>query len=340
MTMTQILHVRLSPPAATTKAKGAAAAAAESEDDTPMGTTEVPLTEEEIAIFDLYATDIMEEEEEEELSLYGAAIPGAGAGDGWVRVGRGGGGSGGGGELPLSHGTGLDFPYTPMDRTSTCDEDLDSSMRGWGGLSGSTSLSSSSSSSSSKLKVLKVGTLVSVFEGTKGGIRGQRAISYMAKVVSYISGLSGDGIYEVKPIVEFKKVRRVPAYSVQEQQAFMSPASQRSRYQMTSQQKREKVKNHRDRTILVAALKKEKKERAQLMRKYHMVVEDNKTLEAERAALLACLGKKGPAPTRAMEKLIRPIINVARQNLAVDMDGLEKESVRLRRHVSHKREGS
>ena len=275
---------------------------------------------------------------EEELSLLDAATPGAGADDdGWVRVGRGGGGSGGGGELPLSHGTGLDFPYTPMDRTSTCDEDLDSSMRGWGGLSGSTSLSSSSSS---KPKVLKVGTLVSVFEGTKGGIRGKRAVSYMATVVSYISGLSGDGHYEVKPVVESRQTRRVQAYSVQEQQAFMSPASQRSRYQMTSQQKREKIQNDKDRTILAAALKKEKKERAQLMRKYHMVVEDNKTLEAERAALLACLGKKGPAPTRAMEKLIQPIINVARQNLAVDMDGLEKESVRLRRHVSHKREGS
>jgi hypothetical protein len=184
--------------------------------------------------------------------------------------------------------------------------------------------------------VLKVGTLVSVFEGTKGGIRGKRAVSYMATVVSYISGLSGDGHYEVKPVVESRQTRRVQAYSVQEQQAFMSPASQRSRYQMTSQQKREKIQNDKDRTILAAALKKEKKERAQLMRKYHMVVEDNKTLEAERAALLACLGKKGPAPTRAMEKLIRPIINVARQNLAVDMDGLEKESVRLRRHVSHR----
>ena len=242
----------------------------------------------------------------------------------------------GGGEWPLSHGTGLDLPYTPMDH-SMRGWDLDSSMRGWGGLSGSTSLSSSSSS---KPKVLKVGTLVSVFEGTKGGIRGKRAVSYMATVVSYISGLSGDGHYEVKPVVESRQTRRVQAYSVQEQQAFMSPASQRSRYQMTSQQKREKIQNDKDRTILAAALKKEKKERAQLMRKYHMVVEDNKTLEAERAALLACLGKGGPAPTRAMERLIRPIINVARQNLAVDMDGLEKESVRLRRHVSHKREGS
>ena len=40
MTMTQMLHVRLSPPAATTKAKGAAAAAAESEDDTAVAFSE------------------------------------------------------------------------------------------------------------------------------------------------------------------------------------------------------------------------------------------------------------------------------------------------------------
>ena len=69
------------------------------------------------------------------------------------------------------------------------------------------------------------------------------------------------------------------------------------------------------------------------MRKYHMVVEQQDTGSRGQHCWLAL---KEAAPTCAMERLIRQIISVAEQNLAVDMDGLEKESVRLRRHVSQR----
>ena len=295
-----------------------------------MDTTEGELTADDMAIYYAFANEIAGEE---------PGLPSADAGGAWTLVGRGGGGSGGGGvEAASAEDTGLDLPYTPMHPTSGSPEDLDTS---WRDLPGSTSLDSSSSSSSSSKRgspgVLKNGTLVNVFEGTAGGIRGKRAVSYLAKVVNYISGLGCDGHYEVKPVVESQKTRRVPAYSVQVQQSFMSPGSQRAKHQMTSQQKRKNIQNDKERTALAAALKAEKKERAKLMRKYHMIMEDNKTMKAERAALLACLGKKGSrAPTRAMEQLIRPIINVARQSLAVEMESLEKESKRLGRHVTHR----
>ena len=71
-----------------------------------------------------------------------------------------------------------------------------------------------------------------------------------------------------------------------------------------------------------------------------MTLEENKTMKEERAALLSLVGggtsQQQKKPAKAIERLLEPIIKVARDRLIMDYEALEKKAQRLERQVTYR----
>ena len=90
---------------------------------------------------------------------------------------------------------------------------------------------------------LSVGKRVFVDEGTKGGVSGRRAAPFFAVISSHCPGCC----YEVKPFEARQHERAVPAHALSNSKSILADTAPRSRGQMTSQQKKVKVQDRRDR---------------------------------------------------------------------------------------------
>ena len=176
---------------------------------------------------------------------------------------------------------------------------------------------------------LPVGTRVFVDEGTKGGVIGRRAVPFFAVVSSHRSGCR----YGVTPFTARQHERAVPAYALSKSSSFLADTAQRSRGQMTSQQKKAKVQGERDRVALAQELARVKKESATLLKKHHLTLRENAVLAAEREALSRVADSKGVAKgSTLMDRVIKSV----RQEMASKEELYEKESRRLKRNVSHR----
>ena len=90
---------------------------------------------------------------------------------------------------------------------------------------------------------LPVGKRVFVDEGTKGCVSGRRAAPFFVVISSHCSGCC----YEVKPFEARQHERAVPAHALSKSNSFLADTAQRNRGHMTSQQKKAKVQDKRDR---------------------------------------------------------------------------------------------
>ena len=192
--------------------------------------------------------------------------------------------------------------------------------------------------------MLTAGTIVSVFEGTAPGIRGSHATSYTARIIEHKT-IGQDRYYIVAPTAESRQTpRKVREYAVQEQKSFMSDTNQRKRGQMSSQQRKEKNKDRHDIALLERELSKARKKTEKLQKKHNMTLKENKTMKEERAALLSLVGggksQQQKKPAKAIERLLEPIIKVARDRLIMDYEALEKKAQRLERQVSYREKES
>ena len=186
--------------------------------------------------------------------------------------------------------------------------------------------------------------VLSVFEGTAPGIRGSRATSYTARIIEHKT-IGQDRYYIVAPTAESRQTpRKVREYAVQEQKSFMSDTNQRKRGQMSSQQRKEKNKDRHDIALLERELSKARKNTEKLQQKHNMTLKENKTMKEERAALLSLVvggkSRQQKRPAKVIERLLEPIIKVARDRLIMDYEALEKKAQRLERQVSYREKES
>ena len=113
---------------------------------------------------------------------------------------------------------------------------------------------------------------------------------------------------------------------------------------MSSQQRKEKNKDRHDIALLERELSKARKRTEKLQQKHNMTLKENKTMKEERAALLSLVGggksRQQKRPAKVIERLLEPIIKVARDRLIMDYEALEKKAQRLERQVSYREKES
>ena len=88
-------------------------------------------------------------------------------------------------------------------------------------------------------------------------------------------------------------------------------------------------------------LSEARKDAEKMQKKHNKTLEENRTMKEERAALLSLVRGGGKSqqqkkPAKAIERLLGPIIKVARDRLIIDYGALEKKAQRLERQVSYR----
>jgi hypothetical protein len=137
----------------------------------------------------------------------------------------------------------------------------------------------------------------------------------------------------VKPFEARQHERAVPAHALSKSNSFLADMAQRSRGQMTSQQKKAKVQDRRDRAALEQMLAQVKKASAALLKKHNPTLQENAVLAAEREALFRVADSKGVAKGST---LLDRVIKSVRQQMASKKKLYERESRRLKTNMSHR----
>ena len=92
----------------------------------------------------------------------------------------------------------------------------------------------------------------------------------------------------------------------------MSDTNQRKMGQMSSQQKKEGNKDRREKAALETKLSEARKDAEKMQKKHNKVLEENRTMKEERAALLSLVGggksRQQKRPAKVIERLLEPII--------------------------------